>query len=112
MYEDRLSGRITMDMYDKKLKDFEIRKKEAQDRFNKIGRVDKSDYITAKSILSLAQRAPEIFKSSEPEEKRQFINFLFQNLELDGKNLDFKLKAPFNTVLLANKSKDCSIWGG
>lgn len=101
-----------MDVYDKKLKEFEIRKSEVQDRLGKVGRVDKSDYITAKSILFLAQRAPEIIKCSEPEEKRQFVNFLFQNLELDGENLDFKLKTPFDTVLLAKKSEDCSIWGG
>jgi hypothetical protein len=30
------------------------------------------------------------------------FNFLFQNLTLDGKKLQYKLKAPFEEVLLAN----------
>jgi hypothetical protein len=46
-----------------------------------------SFYITANTIFSLAQRAEEIFESSEPEEKRQLLNFLFLNLKMDGKNL-------------------------
>ncbi|MFA7157379.1 MAG: hypothetical protein WC123_06800 [Bacilli bacterium] len=60
---------------------------------------NKNYYITAKTIFSLAQRAPEIFESSEPEEKRQLVNFVFQNLELDGKKLLFKTKKPFERVL-------------
>ena len=69
---------------------------------------DKKYYITANTILSLAQRAHQLFKSSEPEEKRQIINFVFQNLRLDGENLLFKTKTPFEEVLLANATHN---WG-
>lgn len=68
-----------------------------------------SYYTTVNQVLSVAKRAEEIFESSEPEEKRQFLKFLFQNLFLDGKNLSFKLKTPFEGVLLANT---CHNWGG
>ncbi|MDD2627248.1 MAG: hypothetical protein PHI87_06860, partial [Candidatus Methanomethylophilus sp.] len=33
------------------------------------------------------------------EEKRQLVNFVFQNLQLDGKKLLFKTKTPFEKVL-------------
>jgi len=42
-------------------------------------------YITANTVLSLAQKAEEIFESSEPDEKRQLLKFLFLSLKLDGK---------------------------
>jgi len=57
-------------------------------------------------VLNLAQRALEIFESSEPQEKRQLLNFVFQNLELRQKNLEYKLKTPYDTVLLANNCSD------
>lgn len=47
-----------------------------------------------------AQRAREIFESSEPEEKRHLLNFLLQNLELRYKTLEYSLKTPFNTIIL------------
>ncbi len=70
---------------------------------------DESFYINLNKVLSLAQRAYEIFESSEMDEKRRLLNFTLQNLELNGKKLSFKTKTPFDTVLVANK---CSDWGG
>ena len=67
---------------------------------------DKEYHITANTVLNLAQRALEIFESSEPQEKRQLLNFVFQNLELRQKNLEYKLKTPYDTVLLANNCSD------
>ncbi len=60
-------------------------------------------------MLSLTQRASEIFESSEPEEKRQLLDFILQNLQLDGKKLMFKVKTPFDGVLSANTTHN---WGG
>ena len=102
MYEDRLDGRITTDKYDQMLKKYEEKKQELEVKMKQYGNANKSFYITANQVLSLAQRAYEIFESSEAEEKRQLLNFLFQNLKLEGKNLLFKVKTPFDTVLFAN----------
>ncbi len=64
---------------------------------------DKEFYITANTVLNIDQRAREIFESSEVPKKNQLLNFLLQNLELKDKNLLYKLKARFDTVLKANK---------
>ncbi len=74
-------------------------KQENEFKMKRLNNANKNYYITANTILSLAQRAPEIFESSEPEEKRQLVNFVFQNLELDGRKLLFKTKTPFERVL-------------
>ncbi|MEI7498043.1 MAG: recombinase family protein [Candidatus Falkowbacteria bacterium] len=104
MYTDRLDGRITTEIYDQKLKEFKEKQYDILFKIKQFDNASNSYYITANTVLSLAQRATEIFESSEPEEKRQLLNFLFQNLKLDGKNLQYKLKAPFEGVLLANTS--------
>lgn len=59
---------------------------------------DKDFYITANRVLSAVSRAREIFESSEPEEKRAFLNMLLQNATVDGKTLGFTLRSPFNTI--------------
>ena len=61
---------------------------------------DEEFYLTANTVLNVAKRALEIFKSSEVQEKRQFLNFLLQNCELNGKKLEFTLRNPFDKVLV------------
>ncbi|MDP7159372.1 MAG: hypothetical protein QF855_02090, partial [Candidatus Pacebacteria bacterium] len=57
-----------------------------------------SYHITAKTILSLAQRAREIFDSSETSEKRQLLKYLLQNPTVKDGKLVFKLQTPFDTI--------------
>ena len=67
-------------------------------RISQLDNSDKKYYITADTILSLTQRAPQLFESSEIEKKRQILNFVFLNLQLDGKKLVFKAKTPLAEV--------------
>jgi hypothetical protein len=68
---------------------------------------DEQYYITVNTVLSLAERAIEIFDGSEVHEKRVLLNFLLQNPTLRGKKLLFKAKSPFDAVLFAN---NCTKW--
>ena len=45
------------------------KKQENEFKMKRLNNANKNYYITANTILSLAQRAPEIYESSEPEEK-------------------------------------------
>lgn len=62
-------------------------------------KADQNFYITANMVMNLAARAKEIFESSEVDEKRQLLNFVFQNLKLDGKNLSIDTCEPFTTLM-------------
>ena len=108
MADSLFDGRITNDFYDKKLKEYKERQNDILNEMKKHDIADESFYINLNKVLSLAQRAYEIFESSEMDEKRRLLNFTLQNLELNGKKLSFKTKTPFDTVLVANK---CSDWG-
>lgn len=109
MYEDRLDGRITTDEYDQNVKDFKEKQEDLLYQMKQYDKASEKYYLTANKVLSLAQRASEIFESSEAEEKRQLLNYLLQNCKLNGIKLEFKLKTPFDTVLLANTHHE---WGG
>lgn len=50
-------------------------------------------------MLNLSRRIGEIFESSEIGEKRALLNFLLQNLTVNGKTPAFSLRSPFDTIL-------------
>ena len=62
---------------------------------------DEQYHINARKILSLSQRAYDLFISSEVEQKRQLINFSLSNLLLDGKKLEFTIRSPFSDIVNA-----------
>ena len=98
--------RITKEMFNEKLKEIKENQATVLEKIQRYTNADEKFYLTANTLLSLAKRAKELFVSSEVEEKRQLLNFLLQNLVLDGKNLKFELKTPFDRVLEANKCSD------
>jgi site-specific DNA recombinase len=102
----RETRRITSDFYNKKFKEYTEKQSKIMSQMSKHDKADKEHYITANTILNLAKRAREVFESSEPQEKRYLLNFLLQNVELKQKNLLYKLKTPFDTVLQASKCSD------
>ena len=101
---------ITKDMFNKKLKEYKEKQAEIEEEMQRYTQADENFYITANTVLNLAQRAEQIFESSEIDEKRQLLNFLLQNLELQGRKLSFKLKTPFDTVFQMNKCSNFATW--
>ena len=93
-------------MYDTKLKEYKEKQADFLEQMKEHSQADADFHITANTVLSLAQRACEIFERSEVHEKRALLNFLLQNCELEGKNLLFKLKTPFDRVLVANQTSN------
>lgn len=101
---------ITKDEYDKKL----LELKDRQEKLNlELEEYTKADYdflTTVSTVLSLAQRAKEIFESSEIDEKRQLLNYLLQNPYIKDKKLYFTMKKPFNMLLNIPKSSAMCEW--
>jgi len=54
---------------------------------------------TWQSLMSVASRAAEIFERSKIEQKRQLIAFVFSNLVLKGRKLEFSLRSPFDLMV-------------
>ncbi len=54
---------------------------------------------TLESLISVASRAAGIFERSKTEQKRELIAFVFSNLRLRGKKLEFALRSPFDLMV-------------
>lgn len=55
--------------------------------------------IALSMLVTLASKAWDIFQSSTIDEKRQLIGYVFSNLEMEGANLRYTLKTPFNLFI-------------
>jgi hypothetical protein len=102
-------GRITQDEYDKKAREMKERQAEIALRIEQHQQGDGEYRTTLESLISLASRAAELFERSKTEQKRELVSFVFSNLQLRGKKLDFSLRSPFD--LMVNRS-DYPSWLG
>ena len=93
-------------MYDKKFKELERRKQELVIEIEIHDKASETYYINASTVLTLAARAYELFKSSKVEEKRQLLGYLLQNCGLRCRKLEFTLKKPFDVILDHAKSEE------
>lgn len=99
-----VDGSITREEYDRKTQEYRSKQKDTNLQLEEYTDADENYHITAATVFSLANRALEIFESSEPNEKRQLLNFFIQNCRLSGKNLAFELKSPFNVIAQSNNT--------
>ncbi len=90
---------ITKDIYDKKHQEYHDKIQLLNIELEEHTKADYDYQTTVASVLSVARRAKTIFESSEPHEKRAFLNYLLQNPTVNGKKLEFTMRSPFNLVL-------------
>ena len=90
-------------MFNSKLKEYKEKQSELEAKMALYTNADESFYLNANMLLHVVKKASQVFEGSEPNTKRQILNFLLQNLTLEGKKLNFTLKTPFDRVLEANR---------
>ncbi len=105
MYEDKLDGSITESLYNEKREEYRKKQKEITDKITILSVADEDYYITSEYLLQLANRAYDLFLSSEAEEKRQLLKLTLQNLKLRGNKVEFELEKPFDKVFACTSSQ-------
>ena len=68
---------------------------------------DETCLVTIKVVTDLARRAKEIFMSSNSDEKRELLNFVFSNLKLREKRLLVTLCESFLVLMQASQHPMC-----
>src|SRR6266481_3883535 len=92
-------GWITQDEYDNKARELKERQAEIALRIEQHQKGEGDFRTTLESLISLASRASELFERSKTEQKRQLLAFVFSNLRLRGKKLEFSLRSPFDLMV-------------
>jgi len=107
LYDDKVAGSITIDEYDKRFSRYRDEQEKIEIRLKQFRQADDQYYITATTVLSVASRSYELFKSSKPNKKREILRLVLSNCTLTDENLCYDLKEPFQTILTY---ASCSEW--
>ena len=99
-------GRITGDEYDRKARELKERQTEIALRIEQHQKGEGDYRTTLETLMSVASRAAELFERSKTEQKRELLAFVFSNLYLRGKKLEFSLRSPFD--LMVNRADHAS----
>jgi site-specific DNA recombinase len=105
----RLDQSITQAEYDKKARELKEQQAEIALRIEQHQKGEEGFRATLETLISVASQAADIFARSKSEQKRQLIAFVFSNLKLNGKKLEFSLRSPFD--LMVNR-RDYASWLG
>ena len=105
-YFDKLEGKISDTQYSAVLDKLKARQSALSEQLKDHSEADKQFLITSSYLLNLANRAEELFVSSEVEQKRQLINFVLSNLKLNDKQLVWEYKKPFEMMAFCNKNSN------
>ena len=100
----RLENEITKDEYEAGKTRLKDRQYELDDLIKMYDRADSEFTDALINLLSLASDAQELWKGSTISKKRELLNFVFANLQLDGAKLSYTLKEPFKSFQNIN---DC-----
>ncbi|MGA9009297.1 MAG: hypothetical protein WB495_21015 [Xanthobacteraceae bacterium] len=95
----RLDKSITQNEYDNKARELKGRETEIALRIEHHQKGEGAFRTTLESLISLASRAVELFERSKTEQKRELIAFVFSNLKLREKKLEFSLRSPFDLMV-------------
>ena len=90
---------ITQEQYDKKNNEIRYNISEATKELQEYSLVARQSIIGLKDLLILISKIPDIYESSNSDEKRKILNLLYSNLFLDGKNPLFSIRKPLENIL-------------
>ena len=84
LYDDKLAGDITRDMYDTKHAHFAAQKAELEAKRDALVEGTQSDLEQRLALLNLSQKAAEIYQSRTVEQKRLIIIKLFKSITFNN----------------------------
>ncbi len=101
-----LDKSITRDEYDIKARALKEREAEIATQISQHQSGDQDFRTTLECLIGIASQAAELFARSKIEQKRQLMGFMFSNLRLRGKKLEYTMRSPFDLmVALPDRSK-------
>lgn len=101
-----LDKSITQDIYDRKVCECKDRKHEIASELNGLSDADGKFYESLSALICLTSNAGKIFRSSNIEQKRKLMSFLFSNLNVNGCELQYSLRKPFDILVNLPERKE------
>jgi site-specific DNA recombinase len=103
MYEDKLEGRITVDMYDRKAGECRSRSLELLRRINEIHVSEPAPIQECIDLMDLTSRAADLFRVQPPKEKQDFLRLVLKSASWQDGRLQTEFEQPFESLRHSNQ---------
>ena len=103
MYEDRLDGRITPEMYDRKTSELRSQAAELASRVSAVRAAAPAPVEEAIDVMDLTSRAADLFLIQPPQEKQRFLRLVLKSASWKGGELRTEFEEPFETLRRSNQ---------
>jgi site-specific DNA recombinase len=104
VYEDFIDGKIPQDLYNKKFSQYTEAKQTLMNARKKFELVGKDRFKDVSYLLDLSRKAHTLFENGNFNQKRELIKMLGSNLELEGKELRWELKKPYDCIAFCKET--------
>ena len=109
LYDDKLDGKITLEFYQKKFKQYSDQLKSIDKSLGNHTNASIKYFELGMNFYKLSQRSPDIYKSALLDQKRLLIRLVFEKLILVDEKLEYAYTKPFqllhDAVVITNSSK-------
>ncbi len=102
-YEDRLEGRITTEMYDRKARELQSQSLELLRRVNEIRASAPTPAVEAIDLIRLTTRAADLFAVQPVQEKQRFLRLVLKTAIWQGGQLHTEFEEPSENLRRSNQ---------
>ena len=106
IYDDKIDGLIDLATYQRKKAKLVEEQENLEGLIRKHRKADSIYTDLGCLVIDVAERVGQIYEVRKSEEKRYLSNFVFSNLFLEDKKLQFSFKFIFQAILKYQKTKD------
>ena len=104
-YDDRLDGRITAEMFERKATEWRAEQARVRRELERHENANQTYIDQGMALLEVANRAAEMYVGRTPDQKRRMLNFVLLNSTWRDGKLEVEWREPFN--LLAKSIAEC-----
>lgn len=98
-YDQFLDGELDSELWEAKSKQWKDEKTEIRQQMSTIELDDESSKIEVLRLMELASKAPELFESMNPDEKREMLNLVLSNPQIKNGSLCYDFRFPFSNFV-------------
>lgn len=105
-YEDKLDGNITVVFWQSKMDEWTKEQDRLLSTIELHQKADRKYLETGISLLELASRASELYLKQNSQERKKMLKLVLSNSKLEGKNVVFAMRKPFDMIAQTNESEN------
>lgn len=99
LFDFCLKGNFPYSFYESKKAEIDNQIKELEKSLEKYKTIDNDMKQNVVNVISMAANISDIFDKATPDKKNQLLRLLITDCKLNGKRLEYRLKAPFDKLI-------------